>query len=275
MRTSTFLPLLLGALAGLTGSSAYVTPWPQVALRILGPVIEKLGFPAHDNSRIVQTTNSLGPTTSFAQAIDKPSGPHIFRGTSLIFSQPRDRKGRLEEGAPGLNTAAFYCYFDEKVGYVSFGWFMGGDPNSINGDDVNPEGEGHGWFEWTTSIDCDKAATHCKVHTINVLAGDEDGKHFLDHDYVIVRFDLNSHSGMRSLDGLLDSKKTQLRMRPEDLGFYASYLTHPWGFMGAGVRHLVAKDECQRALTTLKRLSQPHPLSFELDDKVCDSAPAA
>lgn len=146
----------------------------------------------------------------------------------------------------------FYYYVSIGKGYVSFGWFLGNAPESVNTTRCAANGtHGYDWYEYSGSpLTCTPGFHRCQTRAVGWQVPGVDGgpaKLIVDHDYEGLRFTLGPG---------------------EAETLHASYYNAKGGMLAIGTRRMVTGEECVDAYRTMKRVRKEHAvkLAFELRD---------
>ncbi|KAK6359048.1 hypothetical protein TWF696_000219 [Orbilia brochopaga] len=164
----------------------------------------------------------------------------LFHGTSVMI---KPLKGRYPSNAK-YETANFYCYFSlEHLQYVSFGWFLGGNPEDIDHSKCHARPESYDWWEYSTSANCTSDGKQCRVHAMNFLT-EHPSEPFIDDEYVVLQPFAIGHSASETL--------------------YVSYFDRPGGAHAVGSRKILEGKECSDAFKTIKTVAEEKnvPLGF-------------
>ncbi|EPS39299.1 hypothetical protein H072_6932 [Dactylellina haptotyla CBS 200.50] len=181
---------------------------------------------------------------AFALAPAIANAQLLFHGTSVMI---KPLKGRNPSNAT-YETANFYCYFSiEHAQYISFGWFLGGNPEEIDRSKCRARPSSYDWWEYSTSADCDSDGKTCTVHAVNFRTEDIT-KPFIDDDYVVLQpFTLG------------DATSETL---------YVSYFDRPGGAHAVGSRRVIEPedDDCWDAYRTIREVVRERkvPIGFNL-----------
>lgn len=197
---------------------------------------------------------SLAAVVACSSCVSSSNAQGIFHGTSVITTP----NYHTHHPANSIwQTSSFYCYFTE-AGYVSFGWWLGADPTSIDPSPCkpNPSPNGFDWFEYSTG-GCNNSTGQCNFDAVNYSARDAVLPAF-EEAYVVV----------------------PLQLGPTDRELmFLSYFDKIGGASAVGVRTaLEGGKACERAFETLKNLVSKHrlPISFRMENpcRKVEAAPA-
>ena len=172
--------------------------------------------------------------------IRSSAAQEIFHGTSIIITA-----NDLEPRNATLESASFYCFATPR-GYISFGWWTGGDPEDVDLAPVSPEPrlEEIDWFEYSTGA-CNSHGK-CELKAYNFNGSNPETPAFIE-DYIILPFQLG---------------------KSEQELMFLSYFDREHGKIAVGVREVLLGSECRRVHTTLEAIikQQRLPIEFDLED---------
>ncbi|KAF8242158.1 hypothetical protein K440DRAFT_664953 [Wilcoxina mikolae CBS 423.85] len=173
----------------------------------------------------------------------------VIHGSTVVI-YPSNSTSAFHPGEARLDTINFYCYVG-PTGYFSFGWYLGGDPQTLDSSRCTPDATRYDWYEYANpnpGLDCTDDFLKCRTHSVGYYAG-WDGKPdrpMVDYDYKIFGFQIGGNNPAESL--------------------WTSYYDQVGGMMAVGVRRPTTKDECEAAYKTLLKVydDKKPPIDFDL-----------